>query len=239
MIKKYSELNLESFLKKNVTRNNSFYSLMLDLIDAGPLDGGCALLAISLKKIFGGQLYGIKATRSRNTPSKIQHVVLKYNNKYYDADGGFSEKEMLTKFEDEEIGILFPVLTPISLSEIPPETPTSPEYVEKIVNFFKKRTKISSLKKQSGKIKEKLTQMWEQQVDPDRVSFEEWLDSVDPEKYLAGYTDVPVKTWDKKYHEVSQPYDLDFNQSFTPETTGQDNGQTVSPLTIVKEQVFP
>lgn len=40
-------------------------------------------------------------------------------------------------------------------------------------------------------------------------------------EYLSKYTDAPVKTWDKLYHEESQPYDNDVNFYGVPETTGK------------------
>lgn len=84
--------------------------------------------------------------------------------------------------------------------------------------------KYSTLKKQSGRVKEKLLDMYERQVAPEdreKYSFEQWWNETMPDTHSAGYFDVPVKTWDHKYHEDSQPWDLDYNFRNVPETIGK------------------
>lgn len=66
--------------------------------------------------------------------------------------------------------------------------------------MIKKYSKL----KQAGKVKELLLAVEEGDTE-----------------YLSRYTDVPVKTWDKLYHETSQPWDLDYNFYNVPETTGK------------------
>lgn len=85
-----------------------------------------------------------------------------------------------------------------------------------------------------GAYKEKLLDIYERDVAPERrdaITFEAWQHDVlnlpDPEAYLASYTDVPVKTWDKLYHEESQPWDLDSNFRNVPETTGKKASRTI------------
>ncbi len=84
--------------------------------------------------------------------------------------------------------------------------------------------KYSTLRKQSGKVKEKLLDMYERQVAPEdreKYSFEEWQNTLTENSFLAGYLDVPVKTWDKLYHEESQPWYIDNNFRNVPETIGK------------------
>jgi len=89
--------------------------------------------------------------------------------------------------------------------------------------------RYSSIHKESGRVKEKLLDMYEKQIAPedrDSVSFEEWQNNLSEKEYLAGYLDVPVKTWDKKYHEESQPWHIDNNFYNVPETTGKKTAST-------------
>lgn len=84
--------------------------------------------------------------------------------------------------------------------------------------------KYSLLQKQSGRVKEKLLDIYEKQVplaDREKYTFEEWWNETMPDSHSANYFDVPVKTWDKQYHEESQPWHIDHNFYNVPETIGK------------------
>lgn len=76
--------------------------------------------------------------------------------------------------------------------------------------------------KTAGKVKERLLQRYEEEVPAkyqSQISFEKWYEGIgkdEERQILSAYTDVPVKTWDKLYHEDSQPWDLDNNFYHVP-----------------------
>lgn len=95
--------NIEQLLKTKVIRNNDLYRIFISRIKSGPLDGGCWAMAVALQKVIGkGSLYAILSPNiHHNLNPNIaipHHVVLKIGNKYIDADGISSEKQLLNRW---------------------------------------------------------------------------------------------------------------------------------------------
>ncbi len=142
MIKKYSYLSLppiEQLLEEKVVGNNSIYELFDDMIGAGILDGGCAILALTLQRIYGGSLYGIAGYRTNINEYKIDHVLLRLNNKFYDGDGAHSKGTDLLKYWEIEEGVDYPKLVEItSLSELDSEIPVDKKFVDQVERYLRR-----------------------------------------------------------------------------------------------------
>lgn len=108
----------DTVLKKMIVRNNVLYGMFLEATGAGPLDGGCLVMATALQAIKGGDLYSVVGkTREQALPS-ANHVVLRVGNVYWDADGPSTEKALLRRWEKEE-GLENPTLRPFKDGDVP------------------------------------------------------------------------------------------------------------------------
>ena len=122
-------MNIPHLLKTKVIRNSDLYRIFISKIKSGPLDGGCWAMAVALQKVIGkGSLYSIV---SRGI---AQHIVLKVDSKYIDADGISTEKQLLHRWQRFE-GLQNPYLRPFSIYDIP-DSPRREILVNAVVNHL-------------------------------------------------------------------------------------------------------
>ena len=84
--------------------------------------GGCWVLAEALRRVLGddAELWAVMTARG---PSRgfVQHVVVKWHGKFYDADGESTERALLLRWRDEEL-LAEPYLEPFEESRTTEET---------------------------------------------------------------------------------------------------------------------
>jgi len=133
-------MDLQSFLKNKVVRNNKLYTIFLDEIGAGPLDAGCYAFAAALQKVLGeGSLYSVV------DKGIAQHVVLKVGSLYVDADGAREEKAFLKRQKDME-DYTNPTLRLFKESDVP-DSPRSESLINKLAAYLSGEGKMSKAKR--------------------------------------------------------------------------------------------
>lgn len=101
MIRRYSEIStpLGKQIQK-IAHSNKLMRILLDVIDAGPYDGGCLIFAQALQMVLGGELIRIVRAKEPLT----EHYGLLKDSVIYDADGEYSSaKDWLSYFIKAEV----------------------------------------------------------------------------------------------------------------------------------------
>jgi hypothetical protein len=129
-ISAFSDDTAEQSLKKKVVRNNKLYKLISDAIDAGPLDGGCYVMAKALQNVLGGKLYSLTSERQQ-----AEHIVLKLDDgTYWDGDGNSSEKTLINRWKRVE-GFKEVQLRPFESKDCP-ESPRNKKLIDMITKHL-------------------------------------------------------------------------------------------------------
>ncbi len=77
---------------------DQIYTELLDATNAGPFDGGCALLARAMQLRYGGEIQVLA-----RVSGQADHAVLKVGTKYLDGDGyADSPVALITRFNFAE-----------------------------------------------------------------------------------------------------------------------------------------
>jgi hypothetical protein len=84
--------------------------------------GGCWVLAEALRRVLGddAELWAVMTARGPSS-GFVQHVVVKWHGKFYDADGESTERALLLRWRDEEL-LADPYLEPFEESRTSEET---------------------------------------------------------------------------------------------------------------------
>jgi hypothetical protein len=77
------------------------YYKILRRYNCGPLDGGCLMYAVAYQNVYGGDLWGIRGyyMHAKNKKPLLQHIMVKKNNLFYDAEGAFTEQQLKKRWE--------------------------------------------------------------------------------------------------------------------------------------------
>jgi len=97
-INKHMKLN--SLLKESILsadKEEQFYNILDQSIRSGPFDGGCILVALALKKVFGGKI--VVLVNPRKT---AEHAALQLGNSLMDYDGKLPINAFIERFEQNE-----------------------------------------------------------------------------------------------------------------------------------------
>lgn len=123
-------------------RKNEIYDLLMKSIGYGPFDGGCVLFARALQIRYGGNIFVIVGTSSKDSKKiQAQHAFLRIGNYCVDADGvenylkypeSFAEKEL------DPIGGKVYSIRPIKSSDLP-NAPRNEELSQKIAKLLPKK----------------------------------------------------------------------------------------------------
>jgi hypothetical protein len=138
-----------SFVERNslenaLQRNEDLYSICIEATGAGPLDGCCYATAKALQTVIGGDLYTLhgRGNYGRDSIIQGQHVLLKKDGSFWDADGYQSEETILKQWPLSE-GVFDIELRPFVETDVM-ESPRSESLIAKIVEHFNKALELNT-----------------------------------------------------------------------------------------------
>lgn len=119
-IMRATEFIVESFLGKNSRR---IYDILLSSTNAGPMDGGCVVMAQAIQMKYGGEIMVLVGHPQRGVDEQVAlHAVVRANLLLIDALGPKSEAEMMQRFETNELAHVGGAVTgvrPIQKNDLP------------------------------------------------------------------------------------------------------------------------
>lgn len=100
-IMRATEIITESFLGKNSRR---IYDILLSATGAGPMDGGCVVMAQALQIKYGGQIKVLVGYPQKNSNNEVAlHAVVETKSMLVDALGADSIDNVIRRFEQNEL----------------------------------------------------------------------------------------------------------------------------------------
>ena len=110
--------------------------------------GGCLLLAEALRHFFGegAELWAVGSRGKRfsvSAPVPVEHVVVKYQDRFIDYYGASSKEQLLKRMAQEE-DLIQPYLHPLDHSQIK-ELTCHPDSARALLSLFQQHPSLRSL----------------------------------------------------------------------------------------------